>query len=199
MGISRIVLISVFVIFINACASSSATYKLPASTSSEKFTLTVNKDFETTWKAIIDHISSTFFSIENFEKDSGLITVSFGQGDPKEFIDCGWWDVKWTDQNLRSSEFHGPYAEYLRQYLSASLTGKMNISARPVSPNQSQVRVNARYIFTAKGNSWVFDSGSSASISVNNANKSAGPPIRTCKPTYKAERQILNQVKLMAQ
>lgn len=52
---------------------------------SEDSTLTVNRGFEEAWTALIQYSAAIFFAIKNFEKDSGLLTLAFGSGNPIEF------------------------------------------------------------------------------------------------------------------
>lgn len=182
---------------LTGCAAT-GTYTPPSSNRTESFSAVVDQDYDATWRAIIDHVSSTFFAIENFEKDSGLITVSFGTANPGDFIDCGEWTAKWTDANYRQHTFDGSYVEFMRLYHAAQLTGSMNISARRQAANQTEVRVNARYIFAAPPNVWSFDSGSSATVSPSNSMPGIRAT-RTCRPTYKAETSILSSIEAVAQ
>ena len=59
-----------------------------------KNSLITNKNYDETWNAIIDFVNNSFFSIENLEKDSGLLTLSFGSKEAENFIDCG--DFEYT-------------------------------------------------------------------------------------------------------
>ena len=59
-----------------------------------KNSVITNKNFDETWTSITDFINDSFFKIENLEKDSGLLTLSFGSKEPENFIDCG--DFEYT-------------------------------------------------------------------------------------------------------
>jgi len=144
---------------------------------------------------LIQHAASTFFAIDNFEKESGLLTLSFGVGDPSAFIDCGQWTASWTDVSYQRHNFSGTYVDFLIQHQAGSFGGKMNLLVAELGTTRSQVTVNARYILQAPPNSWSFDSGGSVTVYVANPAKSAGSPTRKCQPTYKAERTILDAVK----
>jgi hypothetical protein len=170
----------------------------------------VKQSFSKTWESLISYASKTFFSIENFEKDSGLLILSFGVGDASRFVDCGYYSGGPTG-------FSGPYVRYLQQGASATLQGKMNLRVRTINPEETEVSVNARYIFvrppsqasvlvpnyltgtfqtqyvTIPGTTWTFDSKSVDTQMV--ANVSAGTePTRTCQPTGTAESEILKGV-----
>ena len=144
------------------------------------------------WKKNINRI---FSEVDNFEKDSGLITLSFGASNPGRYIDCGSFNSSGT------LVFEGSYVDYIdvasRQ--GSSLTGKMNISIRSVSDENTNVRVNARYIWIAginspTSNTFNFDTGGSATILVSNPTIGT-IPTRTCLPTYYAESSVIDFVK----
>lgn len=183
------------VLFLMGCET--AQYIPPSERSANNFSITVNQNYDTTWRAIIDYLSSTFYVIDNFEKDSGIVTVSFGASNPEDLVDCGQWNAKWIDAYYQRQKFDGPYVQFLRLYIQGQLSGKMSISVRKVSENQTEVRVNARYILSAEPNEWTFDSGSSSTISVSAMRGST--TTRTCRPTYKAETSILSAVKSIAE
>src|SRR3990167_1761700 len=77
---------------------------------------TINKNFEQTWTALIDYTSSSFFGIDNFEKDSGLMTLDFGSNDPAKFVDCG------TLHSV-AVKYDGPFIEGIQSYGSVILEG----------------------------------------------------------------------------
>ena len=59
-----------------------------------KNSVITNKNFDETWTSVIDFVNNSFFRIENLEKDSGLLTLSFGSKEAEKFIDCG--DFEYT-------------------------------------------------------------------------------------------------------
>jgi len=188
------ILILLLILLCGCATTNYVDYVPPSDIEEEIMSTTIDRDFDTVWTSIIDHISSTFFSIDNFERASGLITVEFGASNPEEFVNCGQFTASWTE-NYQSYDFNGTYTEFISIYRRGSLSGRMNITAREISDNQTQVRVNARYILTADSGTWSFDSGSSASINVSQTSNS----IRTCNPTYKAESSILDAVRALAE
>jgi len=179
------------------------TYTPPTSVTPDKskYTRVVKASFDHTWKALVDHCSTTFFGIEGFEKDSGLMILSFGASNPSEFVDGGHWE---------SSSFTGNYVDYCVENLNGQLVGKMNITVTELAPDRTQVRVNTRYIFSATSqqlvyqpyvgpvrvpvtDTWAFDTGGSATKRVGNP--TAGTiPTRTMRPTHKAENTILEAI-----
>lgn len=156
---------------------------------SSQYERVINKSFDETWTALIDYSSKSFFSIDHFEKASGLMTISFGSNDPTRFIDCGTFRL-----NFGASSYNGPYAAYLTDRFGAKLDGKMNLVVRVIDDRHTLVRANARYIFTDTGrNIWSFDSGGSATISVMNPTIGT-VQTRTCFPTYVAEHGVLEDM-----
>ena len=136
------------------------------------------------------------------QEDSGLITLTFSAS-PDTYVDCGDWNVQ---GNALVPAFEGSYVQWLREtYSSVSLSGKMNVSVYRMAETVTRIRVNARYILTSTYmggdkpiiNTWTFDSGSSASIPVNNPTRGI-TPTKTCRPTYRAESDILDAVKLIS-
>lgn len=177
------------------CAT--GTYAPPqAAAQPPQYERVVNKSFDETWTSLIDYTSQAFFGIDRFEKASGLMTLNFGSSEPARFIDCGHMKAQAAAQSVDM-----PYARYLNERFNAKLDGKMNIVVRSLDPKRTLVRVNARYIFIAPAQTqpqtpvqtWTFDSGGEATVAV--AGALAGTiPTRTCRPTYAAERAVLDAV-----
>lgn len=145
--------------------------------------LVLERSFDDVWTALVEHVGSTFFAIDSFGKDSGLMTLTFGSSNVSQFIDCGWLKT----QNL--ANFDGPAIMALeREARSTSFTGRMNIVVKRESPTSTRIRVNARYVYQAIGQkfapTWTFDSNGSATQRV-------GVTYVTCRPTNAAEREVL--------
>ncbi|MGH2359949.1 MAG: hypothetical protein ACRDGM_05335 [bacterium] len=177
------------------CAT--GTYTPPqAAVQPPQYERVVNRSFDDTWSSLIDYTSQAFFGIDRFEKASGLMTLSFGSPEPERFIDCGHMKAQAAAQSIDM-----PYARYVNERFGATLNGKMNIVVRSLDPKRTLVRVNARYIFIVPpqtqpqtpAQTWTFDSGGEATIRVAVAT-SGTIPTRTCRPTYAAERAILDAV-----
>ena len=179
-------LLLTMILLVSGCA---AKYTSPISSpAADQFSTTINRSFDETWQALVNHVSESFFKIDNFEKDSGLITLEFGASDLARYIDCGLWE---------HVNFNGPYVTYLEHNYGAKLKGRMNISTRIINAQKTEVRVNTRYVLSSEKASdlgsltfWTFDSGSSATVNVKNF--STISPSRTCRPTYLAEGNILS-------
>ena len=155
---------------------------------SDNYSTIIYKSFDSTWSSLIEYSASTFFQIENFEKASGLLTLSFGASDADRYVDCGMFIA-----SSGNRKYNGSYVGYLKKYFEANLQGKMNIFVKELAPNQTLVRVNARYVLSSPPESWVFNSGSSASVRVSSPLRDTDS-IRTCRPSYEAETTILRAI-----
>ncbi len=139
---------------------------------------------------MVDYASSSFFAIDNFEKDSGLMTLDFGSNNPAEFVDCGY-------LHAVAVRYDGPFIEGIQSFGSVVLDGRMNLFVKPISPNITEVKVKARYVLTAQEvgakQIWAFDTGGS------DAKKFSGIPNNVvCRPTNVAEETILKAIDKIA-
>ena len=166
-----------------------------------KNSVITNKNFDDTWTSVIDFVNDSFFKIENFEKDSGLLTLSFGSKEAENFIDCG--DFEYT-LFFTGEEFKGSYIDYAKSGLLAVLEAKMNINIRKIDNESTQVSINTNYMFSTQHalgyydpkliQTYSFVSGGYQKINVINP-ISGSIPTRTCKSTNFAENAIFNVIK----
>lgn len=163
----------------------------------DNWSRTIDKPFEVVWPALIEHAAASFFSIDNFEKDSGLLTLSFGSSNIKEFVTGGHWEFnRPADLGVPAIKFNGDYAEFLELYQGGALEGKMNIIVQDKGES-TQVQVRARYVVSSPPNSWAFDTGGCATVAVHNPVRGT-PPTRTICTTHKAEKQILDAIEAIS-
>jgi hypothetical protein len=178
------------------------TYIAPEKTEYSK-TIKFNNSKDEVWNALIDYASESFFSINTYEKDSGLMTLSF-TSNPERFVNCGNWIVNGIDNN---------YVEFmrLRQGTNVNLNGVLNLRVAERDTGVTSLTANARYIITFNDSGYrynlnyqqvpynysdryTFDSNSTESVLITNP--AAGTsPYRTCGPTGIAESTILDGVK----
>ena len=160
-----------------------------------------NKNFDETWTSIIDFVNDSFFKIENLEKDSGLLTLSFGSKEPENFIDCG--DFEYT-LFFTGEEFKGSYIDYVKSGLLAVLEAKMNINIQKIDNESTKISINTNYTFSTQhalgyydpklNQTYSFVSGGYQTIDVINP-ISGSIPTRTCKSTNFAEKAIFKVIK----
>lgn len=189
------VLTTVLLAFIfTGCGATAPEYTAPQSSTTEATSVMIDEPYDATWDKLIDFTSARFFAIDNYEKDSGLMTLSFSSN-PERFVDCG---------TVGSGSDQQGWVEWYKQANTSStvsLNGRMNLTVREESESQTRVEVNTRYVVTARSNiiteenyEWSFNTGGSDTVpSAPPAGMSGGP--RKCVPTHEAERVIIEGVK----
>ena len=160
-----------------------------------------NKNFDETWNSILDFVNDSFFKIENLEKDSGLLTLSFGAKEAEKFIDCG--DFEYT-LFFTGEEFKGSYIDYAKSGLLAVLEAKMNINIDKIDNESTKLSIKTNYTYSTQhalgyydpklNQTYSFESGGYQTIDVINPIKGS-IPTRTCKSTNFAENAIFNVIK----
>lgn len=160
-------------------------YQPPAGPASTENRAVVAASYDQTWTALIDYVAQSTFTIQNFEKDSGLMVLGFAPGSRAQYIDCG----TWTYQGLLGRTV--PYAA--RTDTNLSLRGsKMNLRVREASPGQTSILVNAVYQLRDKfGSYWEFTSSQPSTITVSSGSQ------RTCRSKNVAEGQIIRDIQAL--
>ena len=166
-----------------------------------KNSLITNKNYDETWTSVTNFVNDSFFKIENSEKDSGLLTLSFGSKEAEKFIDCG--DFEYT-LFFTGEEFKGSYIDYAKSGLLAVLEAKMNINIQKIDNESTKISINTDYIYSTQhalgyydpklNQIYSFVSGGYQTINVINP-LSGTIPTRTCKSTNFAENAIFNAIK----
>ncbi len=166
-----------------------------------KNSVITNKNFDETWTSLTDFVNDSFFKIENLNKDSGLLTLSFGLKEPENFIDCG--DFEYT-LFFTGEEFKGSYIDYVKSGLLAVLEAKMNINIQKIDNESTKININTNYTFSTQhalgyydpklNQTYSFVSGGYQTIDVINP-ISGSIPTRTCKSTNFAENTIFNVIR----
>ena len=166
-----------------------------------KNTVITTKNFDETWTSVIDFVNDSFFKIEYLEKDSGLLTLSFGSKEAKNFIDCGYFEYTLF---FTGEEFKGSYIDYAKSGLLAVLEAKMDINIQKIDDESTKISINTNYTFSTQhalgyydpklNQTYSFVSGGYQTIDVINPIKGS-IPTRTCKSTNFAENVIFNAIK----
>src|SRR5262249_7083662 len=74
-------------LLLSACGSS-LQYTAPNEIAPQANSKTVAKTKDQVWSALVSGLSAQFFVINNIDKESGLINITYS-GDPELYIDCG--------------------------------------------------------------------------------------------------------------
>lgn len=184
----------------------SVSYTPPSQAPALANDLVVYRSYDETWDALVAHATQTFFAIDNFERATGLMTLSYGSSEPSRFVDCGIITV-----SNSQGQYSGPYVDYVTRFNDGSVTGRMNLLVQRVTDYETRVRVTARYILekptsfqtvpgfwgpqniTIPGGTFAFDSNGSSTVEVYDATEGEYQP-RTCRATGVAENEIIRAV-----
>ena len=174
----------------------------------------IDKPREAVWNASVPELGKQFFVINNLDKSSGLINVSYN-GDPEKYIDCG--RVTSYVKNARGERTYDfPGAKAQQQYevmhnnglyflnRRLSLEGRVNLVFEELSPTQTKVTANTRYVvqrqltITPAANN--IPQSSSDNISFNSGSSGAFAPNSSgqgteCVATGALEREILSAIR----
>lgn len=195
------IITSVAVVLTGCASAPSSTYTSPAG---ERYATSVVMpyDYDTSWSKLVRAASQTFFAIENFEKDSGLMTLSFGSENVSSTIDCG----------TMNGQSYTSFWESRGGNATIGITGKMNLLVQAEGDNETRVSVSARYAvnmsFAGQAyNYWTggmmyfndslsmsFDSNSTGSDSTSNPAPGTSS-VRTCAPTGNIEQTVIDAIK----
>ncbi len=200
----QLLIISTMCLYLSGCLSGKFVYYEPKNTTPKKNSITVNKSKEDVWGTIIPKLGSEFFVINNLDKDSGLINISYN-GSPEKYIDCGslWSQVsnaKGTrTYNFLAASSHERFEQADRGVLyfidrKMYLDGRMNIIVQEIDSEKTLVTANARYVL--KRDSTFSDiqgrSGSSSdTITFNSSQSGTFPQNETCYATGQFEGDVL--------
>ena len=119
----RTLIASISAVILTACASTPGTYTFENSR-------TVDASFDKTWEAVIGYFAENNIGIETLEKDSGIIVAEntrYRIGVTPYVADCG---VKLAKENIG--------------------TARVNIFAKPVSDDKTDVQVNTAFSFMTR-------------------------------------------------
>ncbi|WP_156326586.1 hypothetical protein [Pseudomonas sp. NBRC 111127] len=187
------------------CATSSMDYS-PPTPAAVPNTRSVSTDFEKSWDQLVRQLSSDFFVINNIDKSSRLINVSFSTSRPSEYVDCG--------STLR--KFSNARGEQVYNYVTADsakfavtnqnaafnvsretkLEGRVNIYVAP-GKGGTDISVNTKYVFTVNAKIFGFD-GSPVTVNPTTIDFSTKSPYTspdlTCYARGTLESRILDMV-----
>lgn len=120
----------------------------------------IDEAFEVVWDCLVKNLASDSFVINNIEKDSRIINVSFSSSKPTEFVDCG--NTTRTFSNARGKKTYSYKTEGSARYTysndqseafnvvrSAKLNGRKNIYLAPLSDG-TLLNINTKYVVDVK-------------------------------------------------
>jgi hypothetical protein len=150
-------LISILGLCLVACATSTANYSPPVE-SKVINTKIVNKQFDVVWDSLVKELSSDFFVINNIDKNSRLINISFTSQRPSDFVDCGiatrtftnvQGEQKYSYKSADTASFVATDKQGRAFSVSRTsrLEGRTNIYVAPEN-DKTNITVNTKYVIS---------------------------------------------------
>ncbi|MGB2690276.1 MAG: hypothetical protein WBC36_14935 [Desulfobacterales bacterium] len=204
----RLVILIIFVSMIAiSCVSGKVSYIAPQGLQSTNNSVVLKESKDKVWMKLIDGIGESFFVINNIEKDSGLINISYSD-DPCRFISCGTLNSNVLNaQGKRKYNFpacieYKEYEEFNKGNLfiirrRITLDGRASIIVQKRN-NGTLVKVNVRYVVIKDAKnydpSWRFIRTELSSIIFNSNGGESFPNGMKCYANGQFEKMILDIV-----
>lgn len=166
-----IVAISISALILQGCTASSSVQRNAPSSAKVINTITVNEPFEVVWDRMIKNLSSRLFVINNVEKTSRIMNVSFSADEPTNYVDCGTSTRTYNPPigavrtyNYRNADktitflMAAPNGQPATLFATRSLEGRANIYVAPnADAAKTDISVNVRYIITVNSEAYAID------------------------------------------
>jgi hypothetical protein len=210
-------------VFLSGCVTpgnSRLDYVPPQIVGASRNEVSLAEPFDTVWDRLVGKLATGFFVINNIDKASRLINVSFSSDSPERYVDCGKSTRQFAfnseaktytyqvaaDSRYKATATWGPFnnlpsvAEISRD---TSLEGRINVYVAPNSADATRVTVNVRYILriatSGAGTAYnafgvpaqQFSVPNSSSEIAFTTNESATKDEITCRATGELEQTIL--------
>ncbi|MEW6263352.1 MAG: hypothetical protein AB1641_09755 [Thermodesulfobacteriota bacterium] len=190
------------------CVTGSHYYQPPLPVTELDNSIIIDKNKEELWKQIIPSLASTFFVINNIDKSSGLINISYN-GNPEKYIDCGRLHFEINTPGKQIFDFPGASA-YQRYMVSPGpgqlfhmerkldLEGRINIVVQEIASNRTKLIINTRYIVKKKNHisnvngQLIQILEDSISFNSGQREKFGHGVETTCTPNGELEKQIIS-------
>jgi hypothetical protein len=208
---ARVLYLSMAILVLLGGCAGKLQYTPPIGVPSSQNSVTINMSKSDLWKTIVPSLGKSFFVINNLDKDSGIINVSYS-GDPESYVDCGEVNsyVK-NAQGERTYVFPASRANQTYEIMDMkhgyglvfvdrrmNLEGRINIIIEEISSEKTQITVNTKYVLTksgtvrgAGGQSGHF-SDTISFVSPHQGKFPRGPGGGTiCQPNGRLEQEIL--------
>jgi len=130
-------------------------YVRPKASTAVENTKVINKSRQAVWDAAVPQLGKEYFVINNLDKSSGLINISYS-GDPEKYVDCGrivsyvknargerTYDFAAAKQQIEYEIMTSNLFVVNRQM---NLDGRVNLIFEEVGPEQTRVSANTRYV-----------------------------------------------------
>jgi len=206
-------LVAILITLLLAGCGGKLKYVKPTAYGNIENSKTIAKPRDTVWNSAVPQLQKQFYVINNIDKASGLINLSY-LGDPESLVDCGSITsyVK-NAQGERIYNFPGARAHQTFEVMDASdifiverkmsLEGRVTLIFEEIGPNSTKVTANTRYVLTRQVTgrhvTKNIPQSSTNTISFNSEKGAAFPPDKDgrsveCFYTGKMERDILSLI-----
>jgi len=143
------------ILILSGCATSSINYTPPEITKVDN-QVTIDEDFEVVWNRLVKNLASDFFVINNIEKSSRIINVSFSTNRPTEYVDCGRSVREFSNARGKNIYEYDPsettrytftndMGHMFNAVRSSKLSGRANIYLAPAGTG-TDLSVNTKYV-----------------------------------------------------
>ncbi len=155
----KVGLIMIFVALVSACADK-LSYNPPSNTTPQTTERVVSISYDAAWDRIISNAGRKFFVINNIDKPSGFINISYS-GDPRQFVDCGAFETRSSSGELKSSsplarksstsrvnllgdgDYFGDKLTFINE---VTVDGRANVIVKKLTPTSTSVAVAVKYV-----------------------------------------------------
>ncbi len=159
-----VLLVLVGLLFVGCSIVGNHTYTPPSPRKMHSNSVIINKSKNEIWKHLISGLANNFFVINNMDKESGFINLSYS-GDPEKYIDAG--SIYSMVENLAGKrEYRFSGAKKFQRYefvekgnlffieRTISLEGRINVIINEIEENRTSVTVNTKYIISQTSVVW---------------------------------------------
>ena len=156
----KINIIFISLITLSGCATSNMNYLPPSTSNKIEHSVQINEDFEVVWDRLVKNLASDFFVINNIEKNSRIINVSFSASKPSDFVDCGNTTREFSNARGKNTYSYDPadptrytfankQGHMFNAVRTSKLNGRTNIYLAPSSTG-TLLTVNTKYVVDVK-------------------------------------------------
>jgi hypothetical protein len=175
----------------------------------------IDRPRDAVWNATVPELGKQFFVINNLDRASGLINISYS-GDPERYIDCGRiTSLVQNAQGTRTYDFPGAKAHQVYEVMNPAVglfyidrrmivEGRINLIFEETSSSTTLVTANTRYVVTRtntiRNAADNIPHTSTDTISFNSGGGSSFPPnsrgmALECAATGTLEHEVLSKVR----
>jgi hypothetical protein len=126
-GIAKTFAFICMVNLLAGCATVSSSYTPPKPYDAPNRTIVINQSKDDVWASVVQALGENFFVINNLDKESGLINVSYNT-DTEKYCDCGRIHAEY--HYTQKEVFDFPAAQKVQEYKSKLPNGRHTIIRR---------------------------------------------------------------------